>query len=102
MKKLFLGAAVLVGLVTAVTGSRFLGARGAAAAGPSKKNISPEAERVLRKMTDYLASLKSFRVQSSAKDEVVLKSGQKIDFPSQSQTSVQRPNKLRSEQIGSK
>ena len=53
-------------------------------------------------MANYLASLQSFRVQSAAKDEVVLKSGQKIDLPSQSETSVQRPNKLRSEQVGAK
>ena len=117
MKKILLGAAVMGGLLALAL--VFGGARRAAAAAPAapaaaapaaaapaaapgKKGISPDAERALRKMTDYLASLQSFKVKSSAKDEVVLKSGQKIDLFSQSQTAVQRPNKLRSEQIGAK
>jgi len=114
MKKKLLGAALMTGLVALVVAGAFVGARRAAATGQSaparaaaatakaNKGITPDAERALRKMTDYLAGLQSFRVQSAAKDEVVLKSGQKIDLPSQSQTSVLRPNKLRSEQIGTK
>jgi hypothetical protein len=117
MKKIWLGAAVMVGLPTLAVGYGLVGVRHAAAAPPvvttpaatapaatgtTKKGISPEADRALRRMTDYLAGLQSFRVQSSAKDEVVLKSGQKIDLLSQSQTSVQRPSRLRSEQIGAK
>jgi hypothetical protein len=118
MKRKLLGAALMTGLVAlvvvgAVAGARRASATGqsapaaaparaAAAAAKAKKGISPDADRALHKMTDYLASLQSFRVQSAAKDEVVLKSGQKIDLPSQSQTSVQRPNKLRSEQVGAK
>jgi hypothetical protein len=102
MKKMLLGAIVMVGLLLLAVGPRFVGAKRAAAAGQTKKGISPEADAALHKMTNYLASLKTFRVQSSAKDEVVLKSGQKIDLSSQSETSVQRPNKLRSEQIGAK
>ena len=115
MRKQILGAAVIVGLLALVGATAFVARRAsatgesgaatakpAAAAGPGKKGISPDADRALRRMTDYLASLQSFRVQSVAKDEVVLKSGQKIDLVSQSQTSVQRPNKLRSEHIGSK
>jgi hypothetical protein len=102
VKKTLLGAAVVVGLAGLAVGPRLVGARHAVAAAPPQKNIAPEADRALRKMTDYLASLQSFRVRSSAKDEVVLKSGQKIDLSSQSETVVQRPNKLRSEQVGSK
>jgi hypothetical protein len=101
MKKMLIGAAVMMGLLALAMGPRLEGTRRAAAAAPTK-GISPEADAALRKMTSYLASLQSFRVQSTAKDEVVLKSGQKIDLSSQSQTSVQRPNKLRSEQIGAK
>jgi hypothetical protein len=103
MKKTLVGAAVMVGLLAVATGPRFVGPRRASAApaAKAKKGISPDAEAALRKMTDYLASLQSFRVRSAAKDEVVLKSGQKIDLASQSETTVQRPNKLRSEQVGS-
>jgi hypothetical protein len=113
MKKVLLAALMVTGLAIPA-GVRLVNARHAAAAGETKpmapapaqgqakKNISPDADAALRKMTNYLASLQSFKVRSSAKDEVVLKSGQKIDLSSQSETSVQRPNKLRSEQIGSK
>jgi hypothetical protein len=114
MKKSSLGATVMVGLLAVgVGGAQRATAAPPAAAPPAaaaptaaaataKKGISPEAERTLRKMTDYLASLQSFKVHTTAKDEVVLKSGQKIDLFSQSDTSVQRPNKLRSEQVGMK
>src|SRR5579863_5605560 len=51
-------------------------------------------------MTDYLASLQSFTVQSSSLDEVVLKTGQKIQIANESLVSVKRPNRLRSEQVG--
>src|SRR5262245_2226241 len=72
----------------------------AAAAPPTRKGIDPDADRLLRAMTSYLASLQSFTVQSAAVDEVVLKSGQKIQLASESLVSVQRPNRLRSEQVG--
>ena len=101
-KKMLLGGAIVVGLVALTVATGFVGARRAAAAAPSKKGISAEADQALHKMTDYLASLQSFRVLGAAKDEVVLKSGQKIDLSSQSDTWVQRPNKLRSEQSGAK
>src|SRR5262245_24343357 len=114
MKRKLLGAALMTGMVALVVAGAFEGARRASATGQSaparaaaaatkaNKGITPDADRALHKMTDYLARLQSFRVQSAAKDEVVLKSGQKIDLPSQSMTSVQRPNRLRSEQIGAK
>jgi hypothetical protein len=65
-----------------------------------QKAIDPTADRMLRQMTDYLAGLQSFKVQSSAVDEVVLQSGQKIQYASDSLVSVERPNRLRSEQLG--
>jgi hypothetical protein len=72
----------------------------AAGPAPAGKGIEPDADRMLRAMTNYLASLQSFKVQSAAIDEVVLGSGQKIQFASESMVSVQRPNRLKSEQIG--
>jgi hypothetical protein len=66
-----------------------------------EKGIRPDADGMLRRMTDYLASLQSFTVQSASVDEVVLKTGQKIQFANDSLVSVKRPNRLRSEQVGS-
>jgi hypothetical protein len=71
------------------------------AASQVEKSIDPQADRMLRTMTDYLAGLQSFTVQSSAIDEVVTKSGQKVQVASDSRVSVERPGRLRSEQLGS-
>jgi hypothetical protein len=63
--------------------------------------VEPDADRTLRRMADYLSSLRSFTVQSSSVDEVVLSSGEKVQVAADSQVSVERPNRLRSEQLGS-
>jgi hypothetical protein len=67
---------------------------------PEKKGIDPDADRMLRQMSDYLAGLRSFRFMSSSVDEVVTKTGQKIEFTADSEVSVLRPNRIRSEQVG--
>jgi len=66
-----------------------------------EKGISPDADGALRRMTDYLAGLQNFSVQSSSADEVVLKTGQKIQLVNDSLVLVKRPDRLRSEQVGS-
>ena len=66
----------------------------------AKRGIDPQAEKMLRQMADYLASLKSFKVQSSSVDEMVTTAGQKVQLASESQIYVQRPNRLRSQQVG--
>jgi hypothetical protein len=62
--------------------------------------IAPEAERLLKASTDFVASQKQFNVDTRNSLEVVLKSGQKIEFNHTTRQSVQRPNKLRSERTG--
>jgi hypothetical protein len=52
-------------------------------------------------MTDYLAGLHSFTVRTGVSDEVSLKTGEKIALMSNAEISVQRPNRLRSMQLGS-
>jgi hypothetical protein len=91
---------VLVMALTAAAGWTALGREGASPAG--SKKIDPQADQMLRRMTDYLASLPSFKVRSSATDEVVTTAGQKIQIESESDVSVARPNRLRSEQVGAK
>lgn len=87
---------LLTMLVLGAVVDRRAGAAGAQAA----KGIDPAAAHLLRQMTDYLAGLKSFKVQGAAVDEVVTTAGQKIQVASDSQVSVERPNRLRSEQLG--
>jgi len=70
-----------------------------ATAQPSRE-IDPQADKALRQMSDYISSLRSFRVQSTATDEVVLRSGEKRQQVSQSRITVERPNKVRSDRVG--
>ena len=62
--------------------------------------IDPEAQRLLKASTDFLASQQQFSADTRNTLEVVLKSGQKIEFNHTARLSVQRPNKLRAERTG--
>ena len=62
--------------------------------------IEPKADQLLRKMSDYLGGLQQFRVQTENTLEVVLKSGEKIQFTSPADLSLRRPNNLRAQRKG--
>jgi len=62
--------------------------------------IAPEAKQILKASTDFLASQQQFTAETRNTLEIVLKSGQKIEFNSTGRQSVQRPNKLRAERTG--
>lgn len=62
--------------------------------------IAPEAKQILKASTDFLASQQRFSAETRNTLEIVLKSGQKIEFNSTARQSVQRPNKLRAERTG--
>jgi hypothetical protein len=68
--------------------------------GGGQARIDPRAQELVRHMSDELASLNSFRVDADAADEVVLKSGQKVQQVSESHVAVKRPNRLRTERVG--
>jgi hypothetical protein len=72
----------------------------ALAAQAQPTGIDPEAQRLLKASTDFLASQQRFNVDTRNTLEVVLKSGQKIEFNHTARSSVQRPNKLRAERTG--
>jgi hypothetical protein len=55
---------------------------------------------VLRRMSDYLGSLPTFKVDTEAVDEKVTTDRQKLQFVSDMRLAVQRPNKLRADRIG--
>ncbi|MES1205367.1 MAG: DUF2092 domain-containing protein [Pseudomonadota bacterium] len=71
-----------------------------ATAAPAKKAIDPDADKLVKQMTEYLAGLQSFTLRTSVADEVALKSGEKIEIMSNAEVAVQRPNRLRSLQRG--
>jgi hypothetical protein len=62
--------------------------------------IDPEAQRLLKASTDFLAKQQQLSAETRNSLEIVLKSGQKIQFNHQARLSMQRPNKLRAERSG--
>lgn len=62
--------------------------------------IAPEAQRLLKASTDFLAGQQKFSADTRNTLEIVLTSGQKIEFNHTARQSVQRPNKLRAERTG--
>ena len=73
---------------------------GSLAAQAQPDGLDPEAQRILKSATDFLARQQRFSVDTRNTLEVVLKSGQKVEFNHTARQSVQRPNKLRSERTG--
>jgi hypothetical protein len=62
--------------------------------------IDPKADQILRKMSDYVAGLEQFSLQTENTLEVVLRSGEKIQYDSPAGASIKRPNKLRADRKG--
>jgi hypothetical protein len=69
-----------------------------AAAQPA--GVDPQATKLVKASTDFLASQKRFSAETRSSLEVVLTSGQKIQFDHLARLSVQRPNKLRADRVG--
>jgi len=63
-------------------------------------DIDPEADRVLRAMSDYLAGLGSFGVEVETTVDFVLDSGQKIQLEHHRSVKVNRPDHLAAEVDG--
>ncbi|MGZ6219988.1 MAG: DUF2092 domain-containing protein [Syntrophales bacterium] len=62
--------------------------------------IDPKADQTLRKMCDYVGGLEQFSVQTENTLEVVLRSGEKIQYDTPAGASIKRPNKLRADREG--
>lgn len=65
-----------------------------------EQGVDPAATEVLKRMTDYLGSLKQFSVQTENSLEVILQSGQKIQYNNPAQLLIQRPDKLMASRAG--
>ncbi len=57
-------------------------------------DIDPEADRILKSMSDYLGSAKAFSMTADIDLEVVLRDGQKLQLSASAEAMIQRPNKL--------
>ena len=64
------------------------------------EGIGPQAQKLLKASTDFLACQQQFSMDTESSIEVVLSSGQKIQFDHTARVSVERPNKLRAERTG--
>jgi hypothetical protein len=62
--------------------------------------VEPEAARLLKRMTDYVGGMPQFGLDTAQTIEVVLVSGQKIQFTSAARMVAQRPNRLFAERVG--
>jgi len=92
MARIGTGGAAAVALLLAATLPQ---AAPAQAAG-----IAPEAERLLKASTDFLARQQRFSLDTQSSIDVVLPSGQKIQYDHTVKVSVERPNRLRAERTG--
>jgi hypothetical protein len=73
------------------------------AEGPKKAkapDIEPKAGEILQQMCDYLKNLQQFSVQAEITEDVLLTSGQRIQFGRSVEASVRRPDRLRAESVG--
>lgn len=62
--------------------------------------VSPKAAELLKASTDFLACQQQFSLDTESSIDVVLASGQKIQFDHTARVLVERPNKLRAERTG--
>ena len=73
---------------------------GAVPAQAQGRGVDPQAAGILKRMTDYVGGLQQFALDTDGSVEVVLHSGQKIQFTSTARASLQRPNKLHVARVG--
>ena len=62
--------------------------------------IDPVADRVLRRMCDYLRSRRQFRVEVMELYDEVRPSGQKVQYSRHRRVAVRRPNRVYSDAVG--
>ena len=62
--------------------------------------IEPQAEKLLRRMSEYLVGRPQFTLKAESMLEAVLTSGQKLQYDSPATLMVSRPNKLRAHRKG--
>lgn len=82
--------ALLVLLVTGISQPAFAEPEG----------ITPQAETLLKASTEFLASQQRFSLDTLSSIEVVLTSGQKIQYDHTAKLSVLRPNKMLAQRTG--
>ena len=78
----------------------WLGLAAPLAAFAQPAGIDPQATKLLKASTDFLAGQQRMSLEARNTLEVVLHSGQKIQFDHAARMSMQRPDKLRADRVG--
>jgi hypothetical protein len=89
-----------IGKWGAVAAALFLAAALPQAAQAQPEAIDPAARQLLKASTDFLAGQQAFSVDTESTIEVVLASGQKLQFDHTAKVALERPDKLRAERTG--
>jgi len=66
----------------------------------AQSGVDPAATQILKRMTDYLDSLKQFSVHTQNTLEELPDFGHRVDFEVAANVIISRPNKLRAERRG--
>jgi hypothetical protein len=90
---------VLVGGAAAATETTKEGQPAAQPTAAAQGVIEPKADAALKKMSDYLSGLNSFKVSTTTVDEKVTTDGQKIQEVQDSKVTVKRPGELRVDRV---
>jgi hypothetical protein len=67
-----------------------------------KPDIEPQAAQILKQMCDYLVGLKQFSFHADNTEDVLLTSGQRIQYGKHVTVYVRRPNRIRADSVGDK
>jgi hypothetical protein len=94
-RRTLLLSALLLGMAGPLAAQDQGAATQAAASAPSDRVVSPEAQAVLDRMTNYLRGLQSFSVESQASRDEVVAFGYKLQNNERSTLIVERPNHIR-------
>jgi hypothetical protein len=92
---------MMVGVVAGTAAIAHAGTQPASGSSTQQEGvIDPRADAALRRMSDYLGSLESFRVDTTSVDEKFSTEGQKIQELKQQQIAVRRPAQLLIDRVG--
>jgi len=68
----------------------------------TRSSIDPQAAEILKQMCNYLEGLRQFSFQADNTEDVLLTSGQRIQYGKSVTVYVRRPNRIRADSVGDK
>jgi hypothetical protein len=69
---------------------------------PARPDIEPQAAQILKQTCDYLAALKQYSFQAETTEDVLLTTGQRVQYGKSVTVYVRRPNRIRADSVGDK